>query len=39
MPMRKSWTWVGGFGPDVMLCAAVARVGPAALIGGQPTDA
>jgi hypothetical protein len=25
----KSWTWVGAFGEDVMLCAAVARVGPA----------
>jgi hypothetical protein len=25
----KRWTWVGAFGPDVMLCAAVARVGPA----------
>ncbi len=24
----KRWTWVGAFGPDVMLCAAVARVGP-----------
>ena len=22
------WTWVGAFGPDVMLCAAAARVGP-----------
>ncbi len=29
MPMHKSWTWVGAFGPDVMLCAATARVGPA----------
>jgi Domain of unknown function (DUF2804), C-terminal len=26
----KRWTWVGAFGPDVMLCAAVARVGPLA---------
>ena len=25
----KAWTWVGAFGPDVMLCAAVARIGPA----------
>src|SRR6476646_3705901 len=24
----KRWTWVGAFGPDVMLCAASARVGP-----------
>ena len=24
----KRWTWVGAFGPDAMLCAAVARVGP-----------
>jgi hypothetical protein len=29
MPMPKSWTWVGAFGPGVMLCAATARVGPA----------
>jgi Protein of unknown function (DUF2804) len=29
MPMRKAWTWVGGFGPELMLCAATARVGPA----------
>jgi len=29
MPMRKSWTWIGGFGPGAMLCAASARVGPA----------
>ena len=29
MPMRKSWTWVGAFGPDLMLCAASARIGPA----------
>jgi hypothetical protein len=29
MTMRKAWTWVGGFGPDLMLCAASARVGPA----------
>jgi hypothetical protein len=29
MPMRKEWTWIGGFGPDVMLCAASARIGPA----------
>jgi hypothetical protein len=25
----KRWTWVGAFGPELMLCAAVARVGPA----------
>ncbi|HET9740989.1 MAG TPA: DUF2804 family protein [Solirubrobacteraceae bacterium] len=24
----KAWTYVGAFGPDVMLCAARARVGP-----------
>jgi hypothetical protein len=24
----KRWTWVGAFGPDVMLCAATARIGP-----------
>jgi hypothetical protein len=29
MPMRKAWTWVGAFGPELMLCAASARVGPA----------
>jgi hypothetical protein len=29
MAMRKDWTWIGGFGPDVMLCAATVRVGPA----------
>jgi hypothetical protein len=29
MRMHKTWTWVGAFGPDLMLCAAVARVGPA----------
>jgi hypothetical protein len=28
MPLHKEWTWVGGFGPDLMLCAATARVGP-----------
>lgn len=27
MPLRKSWHWVGAFGPDVMLCVAHARVG------------
>ena len=27
MPLRKSWRWVGAFGPDVMLCVAHARVG------------
>jgi len=25
----KRWTWVGAFGPELMLCAAVAHVGPA----------
>ena len=25
----KRWTWVGAFGPQLMLCAAVARIGPA----------
>ena len=29
MPMRKEWIWVGGFGPELMLCAASARIGPA----------
>ena len=29
MPMRKDWTWIGGFGPELMLCAASVRVGPA----------
>jgi hypothetical protein len=29
MTMRKAWTWIGGFGPDLMLCAATARIGPA----------
>jgi hypothetical protein len=24
----KRWTWVGAFGADAMLCAAVARIGP-----------
>jgi hypothetical protein len=24
----KRWVWVGAFGPELMLCAAVARVGP-----------
>jgi hypothetical protein len=24
----KRWTWVGAFGSDAMLCAAVARIGP-----------
>jgi hypothetical protein len=28
MALFKRWTWIGAFGPDVMLCAAVARVGP-----------
>ena len=25
----KRWTWVGAFGPELMLCAAKARIGPA----------
>ena len=25
----KRWTWVGACGPELMLCAAVARIGPA----------
>jgi hypothetical protein len=25
----KRWTWVGAFAPELMLCAAVARIGPA----------
>jgi hypothetical protein len=29
MAMRKDWTWIGGFGPELMLCAASVRVGPA----------
>jgi Protein of unknown function (DUF2804) len=29
MPVRKEWTWVGAFGPELMLCAASARIGPA----------
>jgi hypothetical protein len=29
VPMRKAWTWVGAFGPELMLCAASARIGPA----------
>ncbi len=29
MTMRKAWTWIGGFGPKLMLCAASARIGPA----------
>ena len=29
MPMRKDRTWIGGFGPELMLCAASVRVGPA----------
>ncbi len=27
MPLRKSWCWVGAFGPDAMLCVARAQVG------------
>jgi Protein of unknown function (DUF2804) len=29
VPLHKAWTWIGAFGPELMLCAAVARVGPA----------
>jgi hypothetical protein len=29
MSFRKSWHWVGAFGPDAMLCVARAQVGPA----------
>ena len=29
MRMHKRWTWVGAFGPELMLCAASARIGPA----------
>lgn len=29
MAMHKAWTWIGAFGPDLMLCAATARVGVA----------
>ena len=36
MRMHKAWTWVGAFGPELMLCAASARVGPARdrVVGG-----
>jgi hypothetical protein len=27
MSLRKSWRWVGAFGPDAMLCIARARIG------------
>ena len=27
--LRKRWRWVGAFCDDVMLCAAIARIGPA----------
>ena len=27
MPLRKSWRWVGAFGPDAMLCVATRAVG------------
>src|SRR3954452_12012772 len=27
MALQKSWRWVGAFGPELMLCAASARVG------------
>ena len=29
MPLYKDWTWIGGFGPELMLCAASVRIGPA----------
>jgi hypothetical protein len=29
MRTHKAWTWVGAFGPELMLCAAIARIGPA----------
>ena len=29
MGTQKAWTWVGAFGPELMLCAASARIGPA----------
>jgi hypothetical protein len=29
MSLYKDWIWIGGFGPELMLCAAIARVGPA----------
>jgi Protein of unknown function (DUF2804) len=29
MRAHKAWKWVGAFGPDLMLCAASARIGPA----------
>ena len=28
MRAHKAWTWVGAFGPELMLCAASARIGP-----------
>jgi hypothetical protein len=28
MSLRKTWRWVGAFGPELMLCVAHARVGP-----------
>jgi len=27
MALRKSWQWIGAFGPDLMLCSASAQVG------------
>jgi hypothetical protein len=30
--LRKQWRWVGAFQDDVMLCAAVARIGPGRVI-------
>jgi hypothetical protein len=38
MPMRKAWTWVGAFGPELMLCAANARIGPARTAGWAVWD-
>jgi hypothetical protein len=29
MTLHKDWIWIGGFGPELMLCAASARIGPA----------
>ena len=36
MPFYKDWTWVGAFGPDLMLCAATraGRALPRGLVGG-----
>src|SRR5262249_56778743 len=27
MALRKQWTWMGAFGPELMLCTASAQVG------------